>query len=124
MSEILKQDLRTTAHYIIFEVGGTLARDVGTIASGSGVLKAGTVLGQITASKKYVPFKPTATDGSEVARAVLYEGCDATTVDVNRTLTSRTTEVAGEALIWGATVTEPQKSAALAALALLHIVAR
>ncbi|MBX8803217.1 head decoration protein [Ochrobactrum sp. MR28] len=124
MSEILKQDLRTTAHYIIFEVGGTLARDVVTIASGSGALKAGTVLGQITATKKYVPHKPTATDGSEVACAVLYEGCDAATQDVRRTVTSRSTEVAGEALIWGASVTAEHKTTALAALAQRHIVAR
>lgn len=60
-----------------------------TIASGSGVLVAGTVLGKITASGKYAPFDPTLVNGVELAAgsAILFHGVDATSVDVKTVAT-------------------------------------
>ncbi|MGY6709714.1 MAG: head decoration protein [Rhizobiaceae bacterium] len=124
MSNILEQDRFNTAHYIVSEANGFRSRDVGIIASGSGVLKAGSVLGRVTASGKYVPFDPDGEDGSENAAAILYEGCDATESDVRRTLTARDTEVHADVLQWADGVDDNDKTAALTALADFGIVGR
>ncbi|MDF2568629.1 MAG: Bacteriophage lambda head decoration protein [Sporomusa sp.] len=56
-----------------------------TLAPTTAELAAGTVLGQITASKLYVPYKKTATDGSEVAKLILAETVLASTAPQNVT---------------------------------------
>lgn len=53
-----------------------------TIASGAGVLTAGTLLGKITASGKYQKSLAAAVDGSEVPVAILSEDVDASSADV------------------------------------------
>jgi len=121
---VLTKGLRPTGHYLVSEANGFRARDVGVIASGAGKLDAGAVLGRITASKKLVPLAPGASDGSQTAVAILYEGCDATSADVRITVTARDTEVQAAVLVWAGGVTDPQKTAALAQLAALGIVAR
>lgn len=68
---------------------------------------------------KLVPY-----DGSRPASAILYEGCDATDVDVRRTYTARDTEVTTAELQWASGVTSDQKTAALASLASLGIIGR
>lgn len=113
------------AHYIVSEAAGYRSREQIVIASGSGVLKPGTVLGKVTASGKYAPYNPTLTDGTETAAAILWEGCDATSADVRRTATARDTEVHADVLVWGAGVTTDQhKTDALADLAGAGIIAR
>ncbi len=124
MPPILEERIRRTGHYIVSESNGYRSRDVGIVASGAGKLLSGTVLGQVTATKKFTPYDPAATDGSEAAAAILYEGCDATSADVKRTLTVRDTEVQADVLIWAEGVTDAQKTAALAALSENGIVAR
>lgn len=121
---VLTQGLRPAAHYIVSEANGYRSREQIVIASGSGKLDAGAVLGKITASGKYKPYTADATDGSQNAAAILYEGCDATGVDVRRTVTARDTEVHADVLVWAAGVTDPQKTTALTALAALGIAAR
>lgn len=121
---ILEEDRFQTAHYIISEANGYRSREQGVIASGAGVLKAGAVLGRVTATGKYVPFNPAGVDGSENAAAILYEGCDATAADVRRTLTVRDTEVHADVLQWADGLTDANKTAALAALAEFGVVGR
>lgn len=121
---VLTQDLARTAGYIVSEANGYRSREQVVIASGSGVLKPGAVLGKITISGEFGPFDPTEDDGREVAAAVLYEGCDATIANVRRAVTARDSEVQIDALIWGAGVTTNQKTAALASLASLGIIGR
>ena len=53
-----------------------------TVISGAGELKRGTVLGQITASKKYTPALAASDDGSETPKTVLAVDVDATAADV------------------------------------------
>ena len=65
------------------------SRDAIVIASGSGVLKVGTVLGKITASGKYKASPATGSDGSQVAVAVLLYEVDATSADVPVTAITR-----------------------------------
>jgi hypothetical protein len=73
---------------------------------------------------KYAPYDPAGDDGSEVAAAILFEGCDATESDVRRTVSVRDCEVHAAALVWGEGVTSSQKSTALASLAKAGIAAR
>lgn len=60
-----------------------IATEAGTIASGSGVLTRGTVLGKVTASGKLKIVDATKSDGTQTPYAVLAEGVDATSEDVN-----------------------------------------
>lgn len=78
-------------------------------------------------SGKFASFDPTAADGTEVAAGILYSGYrDATAADKNATGVVRgPVTVNASELVWGANVTTtPQKTAALATLAALGIVAR
>lgn len=112
-------------HYIVSESNGYRSREEAVIASGAGVLKAGRVLGRITASGKLTSYTPGAADGSQNAAAILYQGCDATSADVRRTITARDSEVNAAVLSWGAAVTtDTHKNTALAALAALGIIGR
>lgn len=52
------------------------------LAQGNGVIKKGTVLGKITASKKFIPYKPAATDGSQVAVCILDNDQDTSASDI------------------------------------------
>lgn len=121
---VLSENLRRTAHYLVSEANGFRSRETGIIASGSGKVEPGAVLGRITASKKLVPIAPAAADGSQNAAAILFEGCDATAADVRRTITARDAEVQAAVLVWPAGTTDAQKTAALAQLAALGIAAR
>jgi len=52
-----------------------------TVASGEGVLEAGTVLGKVTASGKYAAYDNAASDGTQTAVAILADKVDATSSD-------------------------------------------
>lgn len=62
--------------FLLSEGSGAISRDAVTI--GAGDLPAGQVLGKVTASGNYVAYDPGASDGSEVAAAILYGAADAT----------------------------------------------
>ncbi|WP_062111124.1 head decoration protein [Aureimonas sp. AU40] len=125
MPNVLTEDRFSGAgHYIVSEANGYRSREQGVVASGSGKIRAGTVMGRLTATKKLKPYTPGASDGSEKAIAILYEGCDATSADVRRTYTARDSEVQAGVLQWAAGVTDSQKTAALVDLAALGIVGR
>ncbi|MEE2953271.1 MAG: head decoration protein [Pseudomonadota bacterium] len=124
MTVLTEDRFAGAAHYVVSEATGYRSRGTGVVASGAGALKAGAVLGQITATKKFVAFAPAASDGSQTAAAILFEGCDATSADVTRTLTLRDTEVHAEVLHFAEGVTDAQKTAALASLASHGIIAR
>jgi hypothetical protein len=52
------------------------------LAGGNGVIAKGTVLGKVTATGKYVPYNPGASDGSQVAVCILDNDQDTTNGDV------------------------------------------
>lgn len=83
-----------------------------TIASGAGVLKRGTVLGQITANKKFVKALAASDDGSQTVKEILAVDVDATASDV-----TAPTYVSGEfdknKLIYGAGITADAAAEAL-----------
>lgn len=78
----------------------------------------------VAAGTKYAKFDPAATDGTEVAVAVLYADVDASSADAPGVVHSRLCEVAASKLTWAATTSDPQKVVALAQLASSFIVAR
>lgn len=79
---------------------------------------------QVAGDGEFAPYDPAATDGTEEAVAILYEGRPATDLPVRRTLTLRDSEVTAAELVWKDDLTTDQKNAALADLAALGIIAR
>lgn len=104
------------------------SRDMVTIdggTGGAGQLYAGTVLGKITASGKYVPSPATGGDGSQTAIAILWDDCDATAGDVVAGVVSRDCEVRAADLRFDASVnTDPEKETKYTELAAVGIIVR
>lgn len=127
MLETKNMALRALA-FVLSEGNGMISREVVTIASGAGVLDPGTVLGEITASEKYIasPAAEVLTkEGAEIASAVLAYGVDATSADVEAVIVRRHAEVKEPMLVFDASVDDDTKKAAkLAELAAATIIAR
>jgi len=121
----LKTEHLGTGTFLKSEGAGQISREAIVIASGAGALSAGTVLGKVTATGKYIPHSPAGADGSQTAAAVLYADADATTADADAVGIVRLAEVWTERLVWGAAVTtEQHRLDALAELASTDVVAR
>jgi len=104
--------------FILSDAPGRQSYDKITIAAGGGLMKAGTVLGMISASKKYALHDNTtpATDGTQNASAVLMADCDAT-ADVVVAAVTRLAEVKGAQLTWKSTISGANKILGIAQLA-------
>jgi hypothetical protein len=114
MSPILEKN--TLGDVVLFEAEAHYSRDVETIGSGAD-LEIGTVLGQITASKKFVACDPTAADGSEVAVAVLGQEAKAATEDVQALIISRHARFKRSGLVFSAAIDDaPKRATAVAQL--------
>jgi len=88
-----------------------LARQI-TISSGAGELKRGTVLGINTSTYKYKKLDPAASDGTEIARAILVEDVNATDSDV-KAQAFFVGKYRLSDLIWPDGITDEQKNAAI-----------
>lgn len=86
---------RKTGEFLLSEANGTLSREEVTIAAAASALAAGTVLGKITASGKYVAYNNGASDGTEVAAGVLYAAVPDSASDQKAVAIVRDAEVAG-----------------------------
>lgn len=106
------------------EANGSLSREGITVASGAGILAAGTVVAKITATGKYVAYDNAGTDGSETAAGVLLQGVDATSADAEVVAAVRLCEVRLDAMQWAAGLLQADIDAALVDLAVNFIVAR
>ena len=128
MGRILEEDLHRTASFLVSEGQGTFSREQEMIAGDSGKIKPGTVLGKVTANGKFKPLAPAASDGTQNAAAILYEGCDTgkddDAEDVRRTIVARHAEVHGAMLIWPDGIADAKKKIAIGKLAELGIVIR
>jgi hypothetical protein len=87
-----------TAEFILSEGNGSISREEVTIAAAAGALAAGTVVGKITASGKYVAYSNAAADGSEVAAGVLYRAVPDAAADQGAVIIARSAEVVGAEL--------------------------
>jgi hypothetical protein len=74
-------------------------------SGGTGVVYAGTVLGKITSSGKYIPSAASGSDGSQTAVAILYDDVDATLGDVIGAVIARDAEVRADELCYDSSVT-------------------
>lgn len=101
-----------------------LSREVETIASGAGVVANNTILGKVTASGKYLPWNPAATDGSETAAAMAINGCDATSADQEVVVIARLAALKEPEIVYPGTATAGEVDAMKASLASANIIVR
>jgi len=113
---------RGAGFHLVSEGNGNISRE--EILVDVGVLKAGTVLGKITATNKYVQVDLSAVDGSEVADAVLFQAVDATAADVRAAAHVRLCEVNGAELVYPTGATQGDIDTINAALAVKNIIVR
>ena len=109
---------RHPGEVILREANGTRSRDNIIIPAGTGVVAAGTVLGEITAAPgTFVPSPNASTggiEGAEMAKAINIHEVDATDRDVSVAALSRDAEVNGSCLEFEATVDDDTKKDAKA----------
>ncbi|MBE7186300.1 MAG: head decoration protein [Methylobacterium mesophilicum] len=116
---------KTDTDVVKTEARNRASRDESILASGSGLVLCGTVLGTVTVSGKKKPLTVGASDGTQNATDIILQKADATSADVNVVTLSRgVAEVVSQALIWPVGITGTQKAAALAQLEAKLITAR
>ena len=93
-----------TGEFLLSEGEATLSRDQATVTIAGGVgLPSGTVMGQITATSKWIKSLTGAADGSQNAKAVLLTDLSAAANgDTKAVLITRAAEVIGAVLNGGA----------------------
>lgn len=84
-----------TGEFLLSEGAGSISRDDIVIAAGAAALVAGTVLGKVTATGKFVAYSNAANDGSEVAAGILYKSVPDSAADQAAVAVVRLAEVAG-----------------------------
>ncbi len=120
MSELIEGQY--PGEYIVHEESTDMCRERIVLGSGAGALVDGTVLGQKTADKKYHPLNPGASDGTQVAKGILYRATDATSADADALMTRRLTKVRDENLTWKSGISAGEKTAAIAELEATNII--
>lgn len=100
--------------FVLSEATGKRSVDTVTIASGEGVLEPGSVLGEVSASSKFV-FSPNAEvvgkEGGETAKAILCYRTDATSADQVAVVVNADAEVKTPMLLFDASVDDAAKTA-------------
>jgi hypothetical protein len=89
---------RHTAEFLLSEANGYQSREQVVLAAAAPALSAGTVMGKITASGKYVAYSNAAVDGSQTAVGILYANAENSAADQKVTIIARNAEVKGVAL--------------------------
>lgn len=111
--------------FILSEGNGNISRENVTVTVPAAGLPAGSVLGVVTSSGKYVPYDNAETDGRETAAAVLYNDFDAADVgDQSAAVVARLAEVRRSDLQYLAGTSANDKTAAEAELLTKNIVVR
>jgi len=109
-----------TAAFILAESPGTISRDTVTVTVPAATTYApGTVLGQLSATGKYVPYDDSESDGREVAAGILYgalENDGVSPADYTGVIVNFGAEVRADDLVWGDGVDDDGGLADLAAL--------
>lgn len=118
------QEGRYPGECIVSEGDHGISRDTVPLARHSQTYKSGEVLGQLTIGRKYTHLAPAASDGSQVAVAVLHQERDARDADAKGVVISRLAQVKDKALVWPAGITDDQKRAAIDDLDARAIVVR
>lgn len=108
--------------FLLSEANGHRSRDNGVLVSGA-VVKAGQVLGKITASGKYTYYDNGASDGTQAAAGIALAPADATDGDVKIAFIARDAEVNYNELVF-AELSPLDTAAAVTDLLALGIVCR
>ena len=95
-----------------------------TVADGATDWGAGAIIHVTVTPDGYVELDPAEDDGSQIAAGVLWDNTDATDADAACVVIRRNAEVKADALTWPESITEGQKTTAIAQLAELGIVLR
>ncbi|MFT4961809.1 MAG: hypothetical protein ACI92Z_002903 [Paracoccaceae bacterium] len=102
--------------FLLSEVSGRISRATATIPSGTGIVGAGTVIGELTATSGHFVPSPNAVvvgvEGAETATAILAYSVDATSADVDVTIIDRDAEAKILMLTYEASVDDDVKIAA------------
>lgn len=116
---------RKTESDIVWDEGrNRFSRDTDVLAAGSGNVLTGTILGKITNNGKFKPLDPAATDGSQIAAAIILENAAATDHDHAVVTLKRRAQVILQNLVWPENITAQQRDTSLQQLAALGIIAR
>lgn len=114
----------TRAENFIVQDLGWMSRETVVVAQNQ-TLAAGTVLGKVTASGQYVILAPAAADGSQTAAGI---SLNKVTTGAGQTaeaaILARLATVNLGELVWPGGITTPQRTAAIAQLAAINIMAR
>lgn len=109
--------------FVVSEGNNSISRDFVQLVK-SITLIPGTVLGQNTETGLYGPLDPAATDGREIAAAIVFDHNVVGKNGGGAVVIKRHAEVSGALLVWPATITEEQQAAAVAQLETQHIIVR
>lgn len=123
-----KTETQHDAEFLVAEAPGTISRDAVTVTvPAETTLSAGTVLGKLSATGKYVIADETGSDGSEEAAGILFgelANGDDEAADMDAVVINFCAEVRETDLQWNEGRSDEDKAIALAALAALGIKAR
>ena len=113
-------DFDHNVNFIVSEANGFQSREVGLLDQSPNVYMPGTVLGFVTATRRFTRLNPAGTDGSQNAVAINANRVDARDAPTAGTIIARMAEVNGLMFVvgvqWPAGITATQRSAAVAQL--------
>ena len=109
--------------FMVSEANGHRSREQITVAR-SKDLPPGTVLGRVTATRKYKQLDPAATDGGEIPAGVLFDWADAANGDRQAVAIVRDAEVVRADLAFADGMSQGDKDAAIDGLAERGVVSR
>jgi Bacteriophage lambda head decoration protein D len=114
---------KTPGDWLFFEENGHYSREEVTLTGGK--FESGTVLGQITANKKYTISDEAASDGTETAKRILLNTTDASTADQTAVVIARHAQVRRGGLSFHTSYdTQTKRDGAMAELDTEGIIAR
>ncbi|WP_455466396.1 head decoration protein [Bartonella sp. B39] len=113
MTNIIYDDVRNGAY--LGPYNPDMSNEEVVFASGA-IVEAGTVMGKVTATGKYVPLNPAASDGSKVPAGISFATVDVTEADQRAVITARLCTVKASELLWPDAITDEQKKAAIQSL--------
>lgn len=119
MSKVFHDKQRAGEH-LVSEVDINMSRKTITLVAGK-VYKPGSVIAKVTASGDYDLFDPAGADGTETVAGILYAEVDATDAIAPGVMHYQLAVVKPTRLNWKTGITDPQKAAAMAVLAQVHI---
>ncbi|ATP11959.1 hypothetical protein BHOIPH791_13450 [Bartonella henselae] len=110
MSQVFYEDVRNGAYLGPYDPD--MSNEEVIFASGA-FIEAGTVMGKIMATGKYVPLNPSASDGSTRPVGISFATVDATEADQRAVITARLCTVKASELLWPDAITDDQKKDAI-----------